>query len=157
MLSIISPAFEPNGSIPPLYTCDSENKNPPLIISGVPEGAKSLTLIMDDPDIPQSVKDALGILIFDHWLVFNIPPSVTEIQEGAVPPGVEGNNTRGAASYRGPCPPDREHRYFFRLYALDAILDLPLGASRVALEEAMKGHILESAELMGRYNRSHHT
>lgn len=153
MLTIQSPAFEANGSIPPRYTCDGENTNPSLSISGVPEGALSLVLIVADPDIPQSVKDTLGIEILDHWVVFDIPPTTTEIKEDTVPHGVQGANARGAGAYIGPCPPDREHRYFFRLYALDTMLGLSEGVSRSAVEKAMQGHVLASAELMGRYDR----
>ena len=142
MLTLSSAVFKENGIIPGKYTCDSENVNPPLSISGVPAGAKSLALIMDDPDIPQAVKERFGISVFDHWVVFDIPPETTEISENKKP-----------SNYTGPCPPDREHRYFFRLYALDTMLALPEGAPRAEVEEAMQGHIVESAELVGRYNR----
>jgi Raf kinase inhibitor-like YbhB/YbcL family protein len=153
MLALTAPAFQHNSLIPAVYTCDGEGKNPALSIAGVPAGAKSLVLIVDDPDIPQSVKDALGVELIDHWVIFNIPPETLQIPEAAAPPGLEGKNTRGNSAYMGPCPPDREHRYFFKLYALDALLDLSAGASRADIEKAMEGHILESAELIGRYDR----
>ena len=159
-----SPIFEHKGSIPSKYTCDGENISPPLKISGVPEGAKSLVLIMDDPDVPKSIRpDGM----WDHWLTWNIPPETAEIPEGQDLPAlpdrqaggrqgrwVVGKNTGGSFGYRGPCPPDREHRYFFKLYALDTTLDLPADTTTKAdLEKAMEGHILSQAELMGRYNR----
>ncbi len=152
MLSISSSAFSENGIIPDAYTCDADDISPPLSISGVPPQAKSLVLIMDDPDIPPAVKERLGIEVFDHWIVFDVPPATAEFQENHEPPGVQGANLRGGG-YIGPCPPDREHRYFFRLYAVDALLGLPAGAARADVERAMEGHVVESAELVGRYNR----
>ncbi|MDP2650809.1 MAG: YbhB/YbcL family Raf kinase inhibitor-like protein [bacterium] len=146
-----SSAFEHEGVIPAKYTCDGGNINPPLKISEVPEGAKSLVLIMDDPDVPKNLRpDGM----WDHWLVWNIPPATTEIPEGQEPAGVVGKNTGGSFGYRGPCPPDREHRYFFKLYALDTMFDLsPETTTKSDLEAAMQKHILSQAELMGRYNR----
>ncbi|MDP2631259.1 MAG: YbhB/YbcL family Raf kinase inhibitor-like protein [Candidatus Uhrbacteria bacterium] len=145
-----SPVFEHNGRIPSKYTCDGDNISPPLNISGVPEGAQSLVLFMDDPDVPKSIRpDGM----WDHWVVFNIPPTTLRVAEGQNPMGVMGANTRGANSYSGPCPPDREHRYFFKLYALNAMLDLPEGASKSEVITAMESYILDSAELMGRYER----
>lgn len=156
MLTLSSLAFADNGTIPEKYTCDSNEEsgavNPPLVISGVPEKAESLVLIMDDPDIPQAVKDSMHIDVFDHWVIFDIPPETKELGENRIPPGVEGANTL-SPGYTGPCPPDREHRYFFKLFALDTMLGLPAGASRADVEEAMKGHVVEFAELVGRYNR----
>jgi Raf kinase inhibitor-like YbhB/YbcL family protein len=107
---------------------------------------------MDDPDIPQAVKDSMHIDVFDHWVVFDIPPETEGFAEDRIPPGVEGGGAR-AAGYTGPCPPDKEHRYFFRLYALDTLLGLPEGTPRSDIEQAMKGHIVEFTELVGRYNR----
>ncbi len=152
-LSISNPAFAYNAQIPSKYTCDPENIKPPLLYHNVPAGAKSLALFLDDPDIPQSVKDSMHISVFDHWVVFNIPPSVTSIPEGAQPEGTPGVGTRGDTKYLGPCPPDREHRYFFKLYALDAMLNLPKGATKDAVSAAMEGHIIEHSELVGRYER----
>ena len=149
-MQLTSSVFEDQGLIPLKYTCDGENISPPLNISGVPSGAKSLVLIMEDPDVPKTIRpDGM----WDHWVVFNIPTEVNDITEGFNPPGVMGSNTRGDLSYGGPCPPDREHRYFFKLYALDKILDLQVGASKADVEKAMEGYIIEKAELMGRYER----
>lgn len=147
-------AFAHNGKIPSKYTCDGANINPPLTIEDVPAGAESLVLLMDDPDIPDFVKQKYGILVWDHWTIFNIPPTTTEIAEGQTPAGVQGKNTGGKNAYGGPCPPDREHRYFFKLYALDTTLNLPAGASKAEVEKAMEGHIVAEAELVGRYERA---
>ncbi len=144
-LVLSSSAFSQGGSIPPRYTCDGEDVSPPLSIAGVPEGTRSLVLIMDDPDAPMGT--------WDHWVVFNIPPTVREIPEGTEPEGTPGRNSWGRTGYGGPCPPDREHRYFFRLYALDTTLNLPEEASKEEVLQAMEGHILAQTELMGRYNR----
>lgn len=150
-MELKSTAFEEEGRIPLKYTCDGENVSPPISISGVPDGAESLVLIMDDPDVPKSVRPD-GV--WDHWLVWNIPPDTREIPEGEEPSGTVGQNTSGSTGYQGPCPPDREHRYFFRLYALDTALDLrPEGTRKDDILSAMSGHVLEEAELMGRYNR----
>src|SRR3989344_6061704 len=153
-LTLTSTAFEHNGHIPAKYTCDGDRTlSPPLSLSGAPEGTKSLVLIMDDPDVPKALRPD-GV--FDHWVVFNIPPETREILEGATPANV-GLNGAGEAAYAGPCPPRQyepsEHRYFFKLYALDAMLDLPAGTTKAQVEEAMKGHVLQEAELMGKYKR----
>ncbi len=150
-MKLESSAFEHEGTIPAKYTCDGENISPPLKISDVPPGTKSLVLIMDDPDVPKSIRpDGM----WDHWLTWNIPPEISEIPEGQEPSGVVGKNTGGSFGYRGPCPPDREHRYFFKLYALDIMLDLsPETTTKNDLEAAMQSYILSQAELMGRYNR----
>jgi Raf kinase inhibitor-like YbhB/YbcL family protein len=149
-MKLESPAFEHGGKIPSKHTCDGENTNPPLTISDVPSEAKSLVLIMDDPDVPKTIRED-GM--WDHWVVFNIPPDVREIKEGEEPEGVHGAGTGGNEDYFGPCPPDREHRYFFKLYALDANLDLPGKARKQQVEEAMGGHLIVQAELMGLYER----
>jgi len=149
-MKLESTAFEHGGKIPSKHTCDGENSNPPLTIADVPSGAKSLVLIMDDPDVPKSIrKDGM----WDHWVVFNIPPDLPEIKTGEEPEGVHGAGTGGNENYFGPCPPDREHRYFFKLYALDAKLDLPRKASKRQVEAAMEKHIIAQTELMGRYER----
>lgn len=147
-MKLTSSAFSEGGKIPAKYTCDGTNLNPPLAFSDVPAKAKGLVLIMDDPD---AVKPAGKV--WDHWVVFNIPPTTTEISEGKNPSGVLGRNTRGNNTYGGPCPPDREHRYFFKLYALDTELKLPEGSSKAEVENAMEGHILAEVKLMGRYER----
>lgn len=149
-MKIESAAFQHEESIPSKYTCDGENVNPPLMISEVPEGAASLVLIMDDPDVPISVRpDGM----WDHWLVFNIPPDTTDIAEDSVPDGVVGLSTSGVNEYGGPCPPDKEHRYFFKLYALDSLLELDSTAQKMNVEDMMRDHVLEKTELMGRYKR----
>lgn len=146
MLKITSPAFENNGDIPPKYTCDGDNVNPELIFEGVPSGAESLVLIVDDPDAPGGT--------WVHWTVWNIDPSVDSIGEDSVPEGaVEGNTDFGKPGYGGPCPPSGKHRYFFKLYALDTDLDLDIASEASDIEAAMEGHILASAELIGLYSR----
>ena len=149
-MKLISPAFLDGGIIPSLYTCEGKNINPPLEIFGVPPTAKSLCLIMDDPDVPAHIRPER---MYDHWIVFNILPNAHKISENAVPQGLQGKNTNGKNQYIGPCPPDREHRYFFKLYALDKLLDLHAGATKHAVENAMKGHIIAKCQLMGRYEK----
>ena len=150
-MKISSPAFKHNENISSTYTCDGQNINPPLEISEVPENAKSLVLIMDDPDVPTFVRED-GLWV--HWLVWNIDPKTSVIKENASDFGVVGLNTRGVSTYGGPCPPDREHRYFFKLYALDTTLDLDTETNKEQLEKAMAGHIIEQAELIGVYKRN---
>jgi hypothetical protein len=145
LMKLTSSAFENNGTIPSKNTCDGNNINPPLDIAEVPEGAKSLALVVDDPDAPAG--------IWVHWLVWNIPTSTTSINESTKPSGVEGTTSFGEPGYGGPCPPSGTHRYFFKLYALDTELSLGSEADKSALESAMKGHILEEAELIGKYSR----
>ncbi len=152
-MKLTSSAFVNNGMIPSKYTCDGNNTNPPLLISDVPAKAKSLVLLMDDPDIPEAAKKNFNIEVWDHWVVFNIPTSTVEIKEGKMPPGVLGKNTRGNNAYGGPCPPDREHRYFFKLYALDVMLALKEGATKKEVEKAMEGHVITKTELIGKYER----
>ncbi|MCF8026670.1 MAG: YbhB/YbcL family Raf kinase inhibitor-like protein [Desulfobacteraceae bacterium] len=149
-MKLTSSAFENEGKIPVKYTCDGENINPPLEITDVPPEAKSLVLIMDDPDVPTHIREE-GM--WDHWIVFNIPPDTREIKEGREPEGVAGLGTSGDAKYFGPCPPDREHRYFFRLYALDTKLDLPEKTDKVTVEKEMTQHVIDKAYIMGRYER----
>lgn len=149
-MELKSSAFTQGGKIPAQFSCDGEEMSPELLISGVPNGAKSLVLIMDDPDVPASVRKEQ---MWDHWVVFNIPPDTKRIAENTEPPGVSGKNTQGGLGYQGPCPPDREHRYFFKLYALDCMLDLAEGATKSEVERAIVGHILAETQLMGRYCR----
>jgi Raf kinase inhibitor-like YbhB/YbcL family protein len=143
-LKIKSSAFEHNGSIPRKYTCDGEDVNPPLTIEDIPEGTHSLALIMDDPDAPMGT--------WDHWVVWNIPPSSKEIRENSVP-GVEGMNDFRKHSYGGPCPPGGTHRYFFKVYALNTTLNIGANSRKKDLEKAMQDHILAKGELIGRYSR----
>ncbi|MCW3999571.1 MAG: YbhB/YbcL family Raf kinase inhibitor-like protein [Candidatus Bathyarchaeota archaeon] len=142
-LKVTSSAFEANQRIPAKYSC--EGPNPPLSISGIPQEAKSLALVLDDPDAPSGT--------FDHWVVWNIPPSATEIGEDTIP-GTEGLNSDGENCYTGPCPPrGKPHRYFFTAYALNVMLDLDAKCTKLDLETAMEGHILARGKLMGLYSR----
>lgn len=157
-LTLTSPAFEQNGMIPAKYTCDGERElSPPLAITGVPEKAKSLVLIMDDPDIPQEVKASRGIDVFDHWTVYNIPPETREVPEGATV-GMPGLNGTGSEGYVGPCPPlqyePREHRYVFKLYALSDTLNFDQPPTKRQVLDALAPLLLAEAELVGRYARS---
>lgn len=146
MIKITSSAFLNGETIPRKYTCDGDDVNPPLLIGGVPSGAKSLVLIVDDPDVLSG--------IWNHWLVWNIDPRIKEIKENSIPSGaILGKNDFGKLEYGGPCPPRGTHRYFFKVYALDISLELDSGADGRELEQAMKGHILDHGELMGIYRR----
>ncbi|MEZ4087158.1 MAG: YbhB/YbcL family Raf kinase inhibitor-like protein [Candidatus Gracilibacteria bacterium] len=149
-MNIASSAFTHNGNVPSKYTCDGANISPPLEFSNVPEEAQSLVLIVDDPDAPAKT--------WVHWLVWNIDPTSTGTEEGTVPSGlngqtVEGTTDFGQTGYGGPCPPSGIHRYFFKLYALNAKLDLDASATKPDLEVAMEGHIIDQAELIGLYER----
>lgn len=152
-MHLTSTAFVHGGKIPLQYTCDGDDINPPLSIRSVPKEAQSLVLIMDDPDIPDFVKKKFGITVWDHWIVFNMSPSTQEISAGEDSNGVLGKNTAGKNEYGGPCPPDEEHRYFFKMYALDTTLSLPIGSTKEQVEEAMEGHILADTVLIGTYQR----
>ena len=140
---IISTVFSQNGHIPPQYTCEGKNINPPLKFQNIPDNTKRIALIVEDPDAPRGV--------FDHWIVWNISPNEA-IAEGSNP-GINGTNGFGKTGYGGPCPPSGVHRYFFRAFALDAELDLLTGAKKQELLDAMRGHILATAELMGLYQK----
>ncbi len=146
-MKILSSAFENNKSIPTIYSCQGENKIPPLSFSNVPQNAKSLVLIVDDPDAP--------IGTFVHWVVFNIPPTITGVKEGlGIPEATYGKNGAGQMSFIGPCPPTGTHRYFFKLYALDSTLPIEKSFDKSKVETAMKNHIIESAELIGLYKKN---
>lgn len=146
-LTLTSSVFLHNTNIPAAYTCEGEDKNPPLDISGVPQTAKSLALIVDDPDAPVGT--------WDHWILWNIAPDTKRIDQGQLPAGaVQGMNDFKKTNYGGPCPPPgKPHRYFFKLYALDESLDLTSSSTKQDLEKAMEGHILTRAELIGLYQR----
>jgi hypothetical protein len=144
-MKLTSPDFENEGMIPSDLTCDGRDVSPELLITGVPEGTKSLALIMDDPDAPRGT--------FVHWVVWNIPDDTKRIERGKEPKGNQGTTGFGGRGYGGPCPPSGTHRYFFKLYALDDELHLKEGARKEALEEAMDAHIIEKTELMGKYRR----
>jgi len=128
------------------FGCSGENLSPELTWRDVPEGTKSFALMVHDPDAPTGSG-------WWHWVVFNIPPDTKKIEENTTPPGVQGCNTNGENKYIGPCPPDREHRYFFKFFALDSTLPLQKGVSKKEVEEAMQGHVLDKCELMGRYEK----
>jgi Raf kinase inhibitor-like YbhB/YbcL family protein len=147
-MKLTSPAFFHGEIIPDRFGRDFENINPSLIIASVPSDAVSLIVIMEDPDVPE----AAGVPVWDHWIVFNIPPEMTQIPEAWKPVGVRGKGTRGELEYGGPRPPDREHRYYFRVYALDCMLDLSEGSLKCDLLNIAEKHILASAELMGRFS-----
>lgn len=143
-MKISSPVFGDNQPIPRKYGCRGEGKNPELRVEGVPSSARSLALVVDDPDAPMGN--------FAHWVMFNIPPSISRIPEGSAP-GAEGINSSHTPGYVPPCPPSGTHRYFFRLYALDTELALGPGqADKPALEKAMRGHVLDQAELVGTFS-----
>jgi hypothetical protein len=149
-LSITSPSFEMNCTIPARFTCDGENISPQLIFSNIPVETKSLALTMEDPDVPRTIKpDGM----WNHWVVWNMLPTVAGIGEGSDAPGIVGVNSRGNNKYGGPCPPDREHRYIFTLYALDSTLDLAKSSSKDELFVALDSHIIDQAKLVGLYNR----
>jgi len=150
-LTIASTAFEEGGMIPRQYTCDGADISPPLSFSSVPEGTKSLALIADDPDAP------MGTWV--HWVLFNIPPDTTGLPENVPTDQTLANGAKhgvsdfGKFGYGGPCPPSGTHRYYFKLYALDAMLDLSGRVTKKNLLSAMEGHILAEGQLMGKYRR----
>jgi len=153
-LQLSSPAFPHNGRIPAQYTCDADDRSPQLEWKGVPPGAKSLALIVDDPDAPDPKAPKM---VYVHWVLYDIPPSATGIPEGTTSlPGEarDGTNDWNRTGYGGPCPPIGRHRYFFKLYALDTVLGDLGPATKVELEAAMRGHILEQTELVGTYERT---
>ena len=143
---VSSPAFEPNGTIPKKYGCEGENVNPPLRIENVPPGVKSIALIFDDQDAPRGT--------YVHWILWNIDPRTKEITEKSIPEGaIQGVNDFRKQNYGGPCPPTRPHRYAFKIYILDTLLDLHPNSAKPDLEKAMEGHILGQAQLKGTYKR----
>jgi Raf kinase inhibitor-like YbhB/YbcL family protein len=145
-LNLSSEAFDYGEQIPRRHACDGDDLSPPLAWSAVPEGTRSLALICDDPDAPSGT--------FTHWVAWGLDPSSEGLGEGEGAPA-EGRGDFGTAGYRGPCPPPGHgpHRYFFRLFALDAVPDVDPGADRDALERALEGHVLGTAELVGTYER----
>lgn len=146
-MKLTSLAFQYGEIIPQRFGRDFDNINPPLAIEGIPDGTISLVLIMEDPDVPATA----GVPVWDHWIVFNIPPDISVIPEDWHSVCVRGKGTRGELDYGGPRPPDREHRYYFRVCALDVMLGLPEGSSKLDVLDAMQGHVLAAAELMGRF------
>jgi hypothetical protein len=155
VFQLSSTAFVQNGEIPKIYTCEGADRSPPLAWSGVPAGAKSLVLIIDDPDAPDP---AAPKTTWVHWVLYNLPPTTTGLAEGVaardLPPGTgEGTNDWKRTGYGGPCPPIGRHRYFHKLYALDALLPDLGQPTKAGLEKAMLGHVLAHAELIGTYRR----
>ena len=155
-INLTSTAFSEGVTIPRVYTCDGKDISPPLAWSGVPEATRSLALICDDPDAPRGT--------WTHWVLYDLPADVTQLQEGIPPheqvvlgPGGaaarQGRNDFGKVGYGGPCPPGGTHRYFFRLYALDDRPELGAGATKERLVGAMQGHVLAEGRLMGTYSR----
>ena len=154
-LKLSSPSFAPNASIPAKFTCEGEDISPQLEWSGAPADARSLVLIVDDPDAPDPAKPQR---VYVHWVVYNISDSTTRIAENAARSGLlphgakQGTNDWGKQTYGGPCPPIGRHRYFFKLYALDETLDLQK-PTKAEVERAMEGHVLGQAELVGTYEK----
>jgi Raf kinase inhibitor-like YbhB/YbcL family protein len=155
-LNLTSRAFEAGSSIPARHTCDGDDVSPPLAWSGVPDGTRSLALVVDDPDAPDP---AAPQRVWVHWVLYNMPPDASGLEQGVesaeLPTGTrEGLNDWKRTGYGGPCPPVGQHRYFHKLYALDIVLP-DLGApTRTGLEQAMQGHVLDQAELIGVYQRA---
>ncbi|SRR5579885_42582 len=143
---ITSSAFENNGTIPAKYTCDGNNTQPPIEISGIPQNTKSLALTVVDVDAPSGP--------FTHWVVWNIPPNSTSLSRNETLQFPQGLTSAGTNGYKGPCPPFGVHRYFFTLYALDTVLNLDSSTTRSGLEQAMVGHIINKTILMGTYSRN---
>jgi len=143
-LTVTSPAFKVNGIIPEKFTCQGKDINPEINIDNIPVAAKSLTIIMTDPDAPGGN--------FDHWVVYDIKPMKTIAENATL--GTAGKNGTGKNGYKGPCPPTGIHRYIFKVYALDAMLKLKEGADKKTIETALKSHILASGELLGKYQKS---
>lgn len=147
-MEIKSTVFKNKDLIPAKYTCNGKDISPPLTWGPIPKGTKSLALIVDDPDAPMGT--------WDHWIIFNLPPETTGLKENiqTFPDSVRfGKNSWNRNNYGGPCPPDKEHRYFFKLYALNTMLNLQNGASKIAILQAMEGHVLEETEIIGRYDQ----
>ena len=151
-LSITSPAFAHEGAIPAEYTCDANDAAPELRWSGAPPNAKSIALIVDDPDAPDPKAPKMTYV---HWVLYDIPPSVTGIPKGGKAPASsrDGTNDWKRTGYGGPCPPIGRHRYYFKLYALDALLGDLKSPTKSRLLEAMRGHVIGEAVLMGTYQR----
>jgi Raf kinase inhibitor-like YbhB/YbcL family protein len=154
-LKLTSSAFSHNGEIPRRYTCQGQDISVPLAWSGAPAATKSFALIVDDPDAPDSRAPRMTWV---HWVLYNLPPATNALREGVkaadLPKGtLEGLNDWKRKGYGGPCPPSGRHRYFHKLYALDTLLPAMENPSKADLEQAMKGHLLEKAELIGTYRK----
>jgi Raf kinase inhibitor-like YbhB/YbcL family protein len=154
-MRISSSAFAANAAIPSQFTCEGADHSPPLALAEIPAGAKSLALIVDDPDAPDP---AAPKMTWVHWVLYNLPPQTTGLTEAIapreLPPGtLEGLNDWKRTGYRGPCPPIGRHRYFHKLYALDVVLPDLHKPTKAALEKAIRGHILAQAEWVGTYQK----
>jgi Raf kinase inhibitor-like YbhB/YbcL family protein len=155
-LTLRSPAFADGGAIPKAYTCEGADRSPPLEFAGVPAGAKSLALVVDDPDAPDP---AAPRMVFVHWVLWDMPAGAAGLAEGVGPKDLPAGTQVGKTDYRktawgGPCPPIGRHRYFFKLYALDTALGPLRDGTKAGLLAAMKGHVLEEAQLMGTYQKA---
>ena len=155
-LALTSAAFENGKEIPAVHTCEGKDVSPVLTWSGAPSAARSLALIVDDPDAPDP---AAPRMVWVHWVLYNIPPSAKGLPQAVTPESLpagtsQGRNDWGRTGYGGPCPPTGRHRYFFKLYALDSLLSDLNRPTKAQLEAAMQGHIVEHATLMGTYQRS---
>jgi len=147
-LTLVSPAFENGDSIPKKFGYKHGNISPPLKISNVPDNTESLALIMDDPDAMAAVGK-----VWVHWVLWNIEPSTIDFPENTIPSkSIEGETDFGEIGYGGPAPPDKEHTYIFKLYALDQVLDIAKGSSKNQIENAMKNHIIQETKLEGRFS-----
>lgn len=147
-MKLTSKDFKQEAFIPQLFTCEGKDISPELSWSEVPDGTKSFVLICDDPDAPMGT--------YDHWVLFNIPATTRNFAQGMkdYPAGsVRGKNSSNQNEYKGPCPPTGVHRYFFKLYALDVMLDLPAGSDKKQVETALQGHVLAETHLMGKYQK----
>lgn len=154
-LTITSPAFPDQGEIPRVFTCQGDDSSPPLSWSGAPDGTRSFVLIVDDPDAPDP---AAPRMTWVHWVLYNLPADSSGLPQGVppatLPPGtLQGLNDWKRTGYGGPCPPIGRHRYFFKLYALDTVLPDLGKADKAAVEEAMEGHVLDRAQLVGTYQK----
>ena|SRR5687767_9513536 len=154
-LTLTSSAFRDQGAIPVQHTCQGKDASPPLAWSGVPDGAQSLALVVDDPDAPDP---AAPKMVYVHWVLYDIPPTATSLEEAVtrerLPKGTrEGTNDWRRTGYGGPCPPIGRHRYFHKLYALDTTLGDRGALTKADLEKAMKGHVLAEAQLVGTYQK----
>ncbi len=154
-LTLTSASFAHGEAIPAVHTCDGSDRSPPLAWSGAPSGTRSLALIVDDPDAPDP---AAPTTTWVHWVLYNIPPTTASLAEGLTPAALPPGTVAGSTDYRrrtwnGPCPPIGRHRYFFKLYALDAPLPVLPQGTKAELERAMTGHVLARAELMGTYEK----
>ena len=156
IFSLSSSVFDPNASMPTKYTCEGANISPPLAWSGAPASAKSLALIVEDPDAPDPAKPTR---VVSHWVAYNIPASATSLSENASNKGMPAGSTQGSNEgnkqvYMGPCPPIGRHRYFFKLFALDTVLTGLSNPKKADLEKAIQGHVVGNAVLIGTYQKT---